>query len=187
MARDSRTTPEAHSPRLTVSLRVLLALTSMDSFSDSELFDESAPSVLRSEVDEPPNRLTVSADSAAPRLLNGGASRVAAYAAIALALLVAVVPMFHAGRSSRELHTPHAGTHRHRARSRRAHSRLAVVRRRRVVAPVVIAPAADAPRVVVEPPSSGPVRPSGGEDVGIGRPTPAPSVGNTEQFGYLGK
>jgi hypothetical protein len=158
----------------------------MDVFSDSELFDDDAPRVSVPEMDGTADPLRVSSASASPLQHDAGVPRGVVYVVVVLAVLAVAALALHAGGSSSQRQPSHGMARRHHVRTHRSHRGSRPVNRR-VVARVVVSPAADAPRVVVEPPSSGPVRPTGGEDVGIGRPTPAPPVGNTEQFGYLGK
>ena len=157
----------------------------MDVFSDSELFDADAPRVSVPEIDGTADPLTVCA-SASPLQRDAGVPRGVVYVVIALVVLAVAALALHAGASSSQRQPSHGMGCGHHVRTHRSHRGSRSVSRR-VVARVVVSPAADAPKVVVEPPSRGPVRPSGSEDVGIGRPTPAPQVGNTEQFGYLGK
>ena len=162
------------------------ALTGMDAFTDSELFDESATHVSPPETNEAVDPLTVSSDDASPRPYREDALRRVMYAAAALAVLLVVVLAFHAGRSSREPHTPSGAVNRHRTRSRAPRRRRLVVVRHRATADRASAPVAAA-RAVVRVPGSGPERPTRTESVGIGRPTSASPVGNTEQFAYLGR
>ncbi len=157
----------------------------MDGFPDSELFDDEAPWVSAPQGDEGADPLTVSADSPSPRLHSAGALRRVVYVVAALAMLVAVVLALRAerpspGRLHHETpyrHHPHPRTPR-RHKPIRMHTRATVRRATTGAIPS---------KVVVELPSSGPERPTGTEGVGIARPSSTPSVGNTEQFGYLGR
>jgi hypothetical protein len=156
----------------------------MDGFGDSQLFDDDAPWPAP-QGDEATDPLTVSGENRSPRLYREVALRRLVYVVAALAMLVTVVVALRAERPlpGRPHHdTPDS----HHVRQRTAGRRKPIRTRRRATARRADTEASP-PSVVVELPSSGPVRPSGGEDVGIGRPTPAPQVGNTEQFGYLGK
>lgn len=168
---------------LAVSLRVLLALTIMDALTDSELFDDDAPLLQAGEAADP---LTMSSNSASTRLRGEGVPRRAVYVVAALVLLVVAVLALHAGQSSPERHPLHGSVRRHhpRARASRRRRRPAMSRRGltgKAPAPVV------ATKVVVVVPNSGPERPTRTESVGTGRPIGTGHVGNTEQFGYLGR
>lgn len=158
----------------------------MDAFTDDELFDESVPHVSLSERDEAVDPLTVSSDNASLRLHGEGTRRRVAYVAAALVILVVVAVAFHAGRSSHGPRTLYGAVRGRHARLRAPRMRRRIVVRHRATAervPVAVVTA----KVVVRVPSSGPERPTRTEGVGFGRPTTAPSVGNTEQFGYLGR
>ena len=170
----------------TVSLSVLPALTDVDIFSDSDLFDESPPYLPPSDAAGAADPLTVSSDGASTRLRGEGVPRRAVYVIAALVLLVVAVLALHAGQQSPERHPVHGAVRGHhpRARSPRHRRRPAMSRRgptEKAPAPVV------ATKVVVEVPNSGPERPTRTESVGTGRPTSTGQVGNTEQFGYLGR
>lgn len=158
----------------------------MDAFTDNELFDESAPHASLPETETAADPLTVSSDNATLRLHREGTSRRVAYVAAALVILVMVAVACHAGRSSHGPRTLHGTVRGRHARLRAPRMRRRVVVRHRATAeraPVAVVTA----KVVVRVPSSGPERPTRTEGVGFGRPTTAPPVGNTEQFGYLGR
>jgi hypothetical protein len=163
----------------------LLALTVMDVFTDSELFDDDTSCTPLPATDEATDPLTVSSGTASPRPRGEDSPRRAAYVLAALAMLVVAVIAFHTGGSSPGLHPSHVVVRRRHARSRERHPRERVTQHRaaarKAQAPIV------ATKVVVAVPSSRPERPTGTESVGNGRPTRPPSVGNTEQFGYLGR
>lgn len=157
----------------------------MDVFTDSELFDEEAPGVPQSQADEATEPFVVSPNSKTPRLRIDGVRRVL-YVVAALAVLGVAALAIHIGRSSPgrgprwgTVRSHHVRSHALRLRQRIAIHHRAIASR----APVSLVAA----KVVVRVPSSGPERPSRSGGVGIGRPTSAPSVGNTEQFGYLGR
>jgi hypothetical protein len=156
----------------------------MDAFTDSELFDEDAPHVPLSDTDGAADPLTVPSGGASTRLRSEGVPLRVLYVIAALVLLVVAVLALHAGQQSPERHPVHGAVRRHhpRARAPRHRRRPAMSRRApRGKAPVV------ATKVVVVVPNSGPERPTRTESVGTGRPTSTGQVGNTEQFGYLGR
>lgn len=158
----------------------------MDAFTDSELFDDDAPCVPPPETDEATDPLTVSPDDATPQLRTDGVPRRAVYVVAALAVLVVVMLALRTVRPSPQ-RTPRHGTARsHHERSHALRPRQRIVMHRqatKVRGPIQVSAA----KAVVEPPSSSPERPSRNEGVGTGRPTSTPTVGNTEQFGYLGR
>jgi hypothetical protein len=158
----------------------------MDAFTDSELFDDDASCAPLPQTDEASDSLTVSPDSVSLPLRVAGVLRRAVYVVAALAVLVAAALALRVGRPSPE-RNPRRGTARsHHARSRAPRPRQQIVTRRRAVTGRVPGPLVAA-KVVVRVPNSSPERPSASEGVGIARPTNAPTVGNTEQFGYLGR
>ena len=159
----------------------------MDAFTGSELFDDDAPCAPLPQTDESTGPLTVirqrilataRCGRAGPLCVCGRCAGVAVLVVAALALRV--------GRSSPE-RNPRRGTVRsHHVRSHAPRPRQRVVTRRRAVEGRVAVPLVAA-KVVVRMPNSGPEHPSRSEGVGIGRPVSAPTIGNTEQFGYLGR
>lgn len=158
----------------------------MDALTDSELFDDDAPCAPLPQTEEATDPLTVSADSPSPRLHGEGALRRVVYVVAALAVLVVAALALHAVRPSPERYPPHETARGHHVRQHAPHPRQRTVMHRRAAAgrsPVPVSAA----KVVVTLPSSSPDRPSRNEGVGIGRPSSTPSVGNTEQFGYLGR
>lgn len=170
----------------TVSLSVLLALTDVDVFSDSDLFDESAPYLPPSDTAGAADPLTVSCDDASPRPPGEGVSRRAVYVTAALVLLVVAVLALHAGQPSPERHPVHGAGRRHHPRARAPQQRRRPTMSRRVPTEKAPAPVV-ATKVVVVVPNNGPERPTKTEGVGIGRPNTPSHVGSTEQFGYLGR
>lgn len=158
----------------------------MDAFTDSELFDDDAPHVPFSDTDRAPDPLTVPSNGASTRLRGEGVPRRALYVVAALVLLVVAVLALHAGQPSPERHRVHGAVRRHHPRARAPRQRRRPAMSRRVPAGKAPAPVV-ATKVVVVVPSSGPERPIRTESVGTGRPIGTGHVGNTEQFGYLGR
>jgi hypothetical protein len=156
----------------------------MDAYTDSELFDDDAPHVPFSGTGGAEDPLTVPSDGASARLRGEGVPRRALYVIAALVLLVVAVLALYVGQPSPGHHPSHGAVRRHRARAPQPRRRRAMSRRveaGKAPAPVVAA------KVVVTVPSNSPERPTRTESVGSGRPIVTPSVGSTEQFGYLGR
>jgi hypothetical protein len=153
---------------------------------DSELFDDDAPHVPFSDIDGAADPLTVSSDGASTRLRGEGVPRRALYVVAALVLLVVAVLALHTGQPSPERHPLHGAVRGHHPRARALRHRRRPAMSRRVLTGKASAPVV-ATKVVVVLPSSGPERPTRTESVGTGRPTSTGQVGNTEQFGYLGR
>lgn len=168
-----------------VALWVVSALTVMDVFNDSELFDEGAPGVPLSRADEATDPFIVSPNSKTPRLRIDSVRR-ALYVVAALAVLVVAALALHVGRSSPERNPRWGMVRSHHVRSHALRLRQRIETRHRAMASRAPVPLVAA-KVVVRVPNSSPERPSRNEGVGIGRPTSVPTVGNTEQFGYLGR
>ncbi len=166
-------------------MSALHALTVMEAFTDSELFDDDAPCAPPPLADEGTDPLTVSPDSATSRLRTEGVPRRAVYVVAVLGVLVVAALALRAGRPSpeRPLHgtarSRHVRPHAPRPRKGTVMHRPATAGR----APIPVSAA----KAVVGLPSSSPERPSRNEGVGSSRPSSTPPVGNTEQFGYLGR
>jgi hypothetical protein len=158
----------------------------MDAFTDSELFDDDAPCALPPQTEETTDPLTVSADSPSPRPRGEGTPRRAAYVVAALAVLVVAALALHAGSPSPERYLPHETARGHHVRQHPPHPRERTVMHRRAAVGRSSVPVSAA-KVVVTLPSSSHDRPIRTESVGTGRPTSTGQVGNTEQFGYLGR
>jgi hypothetical protein len=158
----------------------------MDAFTDSELFDDDAPHVPFSDTAGATDPLTVPSDGASTRLRGEGVPRRVLYVIAALVLLVVAVLALHAGQPSPERHPVHGALRRHHPRARAPRHRRRPTMSRRVLTGQAPAPVV-ATKVVVVVPNSGPERPTRTESVGTGRPTSTGHVGNTEQFGYLGR
>lgn len=156
----------------------------MDAFTDGELFDESVPHVSLPETDKAVDPLTVSSDDTPTHLYGEGAVRRVGYVLAALVMLGVLVLAFRAGRPSPEHQRPHDAVRDHHARLRAPLPRRRTAMRRR--APAETVPVVTA-KVVVGVPRSSPERPTRTESVGTGRPIGTGHVGNTEQFGYLGR
>lgn len=158
----------------------------MDVFSDSELFDESAPHV-RPEADGTADLLTVSPDRAVPRL-GEGVLRHAVYVIAVLAVLGVAALALRAGHPSPEHNPSHRAARKRQPRARPTKAGTRVRARVHHHAPGAQAPAPVGPsRVIVTAPSSGAERPTRDENVGSGRPISPSPVGKTEQFAYLGE
>jgi hypothetical protein len=163
----------------TVSLSVLLALMSVDVFRDSDPFDESAPYLPPSDTAGAADPLTVSFDDASPRLPGERVPRRAVYVIAALLLLVVVVLALHASQPSPERHPLHGTARSHHVRPHAPRPRKRTVMHRRATAGRAPIPVSAAKAVVGLP--------SRNEVGGTGRPNSALPVGNTGQFGYLGR
>jgi hypothetical protein len=159
---------------------------SMDVFSDSELFDDDTPPIPLSVTDEAADPLMLSSDSASTRLRGEGVPRRVVYAIAGLVLVVVAVLALHAVRPSPERYPPHGAARRHHSHASAPHPRRRPAMDHRVMTGKAPAPVVAA-KVVVTVPSSSPERPIRTESVGSGRPTSTGHVGNTEQFGYLGR
>jgi hypothetical protein len=158
----------------------------MDALTDSELFEDDAPHVPFSDTDGAADPLTVPSEGAPTGLRGEGVSRRALYVIAALVLLVVAVLALRAGQPSPERHPVHGAVRGHHPRARASRHRRRPAMSRRVLTGKAPAPVV-ATKVVVVLPNSGPERPIGTESVGTGRPTSTGQVGNTEQFGYLGR
>lgn len=158
----------------------------MDVFTDSELFDDAAPHVPFSDTDGATDPLTVSSEGGSTRLRGERVPRRALYVIAALVLLVVAVVALHSGRPSPERHPVHGAGRRHHPRARAPRQRRRPAMSRRVPTEKAPTPVV-ATKVVVQVPSRAPERPTRTEGVGIGRPNTPSHVGNTEQFGYLGR
>lgn len=162
----------------------MFALTVMDVFTDSELFDDDIPHAPLPATDETTDPLTVPSDTASPRPCGEDAPRRAVYVLAALVLLAAAVLALHVGRPSPDRYPSHGVVRRHRARA--PHPRRQPTMSHRATADKAPASVVAA-KVVVTVPSSSPERPTRTESVGSTRPIGTGSVGSTEQFGYLGR
>lgn len=158
----------------------------MDALTDSELFDDDALHAPFSDTGGVTEPLIVPSDGASTRLRGEGVPRRVLCVIAALVLLVVAVLALHAGQPSPERHPVHGAERRHHPRARAPRQRRRPALSRRVLTGKASAPVV-ATKVVVVLPNSGPERPTRTESVGTGRPTSTGHVGNTEQFGYLGR
>lgn len=168
-----------------VSPTAVLALTSMDPFCESDLFDDDVPLAPPPGEEAPTDPLRVPADGVSLHLHGRRAMRFSAYVVAVLVVILAgeFVLRLTGQPSGHYAHHP-SERHHHHLRSKRAR-RQTLIRHRVTVAP---SPAAvDSSQTVVGPPSSAAERPTRDRSVGIVRPNSAPPVGNTEQFAYLGR
>jgi hypothetical protein len=165
----------------------LLALTGMDPFCESDLFDDDVPFVLSPGVEHDTESLTLPTDGGSRRRNGRHATRLTAFGLVALVALLVGGFVLRATEGPSAHHSgPIAKGHHHRVRPLRARAQRRAVLHRQATdaqAPVLVGP----PQTVVKPPSRGTERPTRDEGVGTGRPNSGPPVGNMEQFRYLGK
>jgi hypothetical protein len=158
----------------------------MDPFCEDEIFDDDVPVAPALGAESVTDPLTVPTDGV-PLLRDGGrAMRLFAYVlAVLAAVLVCGYVIRPVGGLSGHYAPPDAKRDHRYARPSRPHARRGTIHRRATGAhaPVPAGPS----QTVVEPPSNDAERPSRDEGVGTERPNSVPSVGNTEQFAYLGR
>lgn len=167
-----------------VSPAVVLALTSMDPFSESEWFDDDAPADSLSSAS--PLSVGESASPPAPLALAPAVTIADWLAARWLVCLAGVLIVLLLTVLVIELSYPHPRPQTHATRAHRHYTEPKRRHRRRHTT-YVVRPSSGAPPTVVKRPSQPVGRPSGARPVGSERPVAPGQVGNTEQFAYLGR
>lgn len=167
-----------------VSPAIVLALTIMDPFSESEWFDDdppadSLPGASPSSPEDHANPPAPLVPAPAVTIAEWLAVRwLVCLAGVLIVLLLAVLVI--------ELSYPHPRPQTHATRAQHHYTGSKRRHRRRHIT-YVVRPSSGAPPTVVKRPSQPVGRPSGARPVGSERPVAAGQVGNTEQFAYLGR
>lgn len=166
----------------------MAAFIDMDPFSDSELFDDPPHAVSPPSDDSHSERLTFSASDSPSALVVWLVGHWQACLAVLAAAIVAFGLLAAANGTAPHTEASHTRPSHHQHRRKRRQVRHRASRVGHVAAGTRPAGAGPWSRgAVVKPPTQTTSRPAETESVGLDRPNRPNSVGNTEQFGYLGR